>query len=482
MTGQAISTEWAGALERYELHAAERVSATTLRVRMGLLRKLAGDLGGSPASVLPDDFARWLMGLTCSPRSVGNYSGAARAFYMWAVRAGVAEVSPVPAATPRGERHRVYDLDARWADALAAFERAEIAARRSPATIRRRLQQVRRFAATIGLNPWHVQEDDYGAWLARQDVSDTRRASLRDALRAFYRWAHKGGRIESDPTAELDRRAVRLGVPGAWEPEIRAWRRWLIGSGATAATVRTRTEHLEQFARAHRSADPYVLAADDVFDYMAGHHWARETRRAHRATFRGFYGWAVASGRTGVDPTERMPRVKAGEPVRLPATEAEYQTALSAATDDRWRLALRLACELGMRRSEVAQAHASDMRDDASGYPWLTVHGKGGKVRRLPVPANLAAAIRRAGDGYLFPSPNGGYITPRHIGKRVSSLLPPGVPMHALRHAFATRTYNVNRDVFAVQRLLGHASAATTQRYVQVGDDSLRELVEAVAR
>ncbi|WP_292702628.1 tyrosine-type recombinase/integrase, partial [Microbacterium sp. 69-10] len=64
----------------------------------------------------------------------------------------------------------------------------------------------------------------------------------------------------------------------------------------------------------------------------------------------------------------------------------------------------------------------------------------------------------------------------------VSRLLPPGVTMHALRHAFATRTYNVNRDVFAVQQLLGHSSAATTQRYVQVSDDSLRALVEAGAR
>lgn len=59
---------------------------------------------------------------------------------------------------------------------------------------------------------------------------------------------------------------------------------------------------------------------------------------------------------------------------------------------------------------------------------------------------------------------------------------PSGVTMHALRHVFATRTYNVNRDVLAVQRLLGHASAANTQRYVQVSDESMRALVEAVAR
>lgn len=482
MTGQPISLEWAEALERYETHASGRVSASTLRIRVGRVRRLARDLGGTPAAVSPAQFDAWAAALPCTLSTAREYVHAARAFYVWAVRSAVAQESPVPAAEPIAERSRRYGIDDRWADAIEGFENAQIAAKMAQATMRNRLQRVRRFAATIDLDPWHVEEDDYGAWIARQEVSDAQRASLRDALRAFYRWAHRAGRIAVDPTAELDRRGIRLGVPPAWEPEIRAWRRWLIGSGATTATVRTRTEHLEQLARAHRSAEPYALTADDVFDYMAGHRWARETRRAHRATVRGFYGWAVASGRTGQNPAELMPRVKAGEPVRVPATDAEYQAALSAATDERWRLALRLACELGMRRSEVAQVHASDMRDDATGYPWLTVHGKGGKVRRLPVPDNLAAAIYRAGDGYLFPSSSGGYITPRHIGKRVSRLLPPGVTMHALRHAFATRTYNVNRDVFAVQRLLGHASAATTQRYVQVSDDSMRALVEAVAR
>lgn len=51
--------------------------------------------------------------------------------------------------------------------------------------------------------------------------------------------------------------------------------------------------------------------------------------------------------------------------------------------------------------------------------------------------------------------------------------------MHALRHRFATRVYNVDRDVFAVQILLGHSSPATTQRYVQINDTALRRLVTA---
>ncbi|WP_292698359.1 hypothetical protein, partial [Microbacterium sp. 69-10] len=350
---QQIPQAWAAALERYELHAGQKVSASTLRIRMGRLRRLASDLGAAPSAVTPEQFDTWAGGLPGSISTAGEYVQAARAFYTWAVRAGVAPESPVPAAVPLAERGKRYGIDDQWADALEGFTNAQTAEGIAQATLRNRLQRVRRFAATINLGPWHVQAEDYGAWIARQEVSDVQRASLRGALRAFYRWAERAGRISEDPTAALTGLTQRLGVPDAWEPEIRAWRRWLIGSGATAATVRTRTEHMEQFARAHRSAGPFALGTDDVFDYMAGHRWARETRRTHRATLRGFYGWAVASGRAATDPTELMPRVKAGEPDRVPATDDEYQAALSAAQDDRWSLALRLACELGMRRSEV---------------------------------------------------------------------------------------------------------------------------------
>ncbi|MDQ2740537.1 MAG: site-specific integrase, partial [Actinomycetota bacterium] len=53
--------------------------------------------------------------------------------------------------------------------------------------------------------------------------------------------------------------------------------------------------------------------------------------------------------------------------------------------------------------------------------------------------------------------------------------------MHSLRHRFASRAYAVDRDVLTVQDLLGHASPATTQRYVQLPDDAKRRLIEAVA-
>ena len=53
--------------------------------------------------------------------------------------------------------------------------------------------------------------------------------------------------------------------------------------------------------------------------------------------------------------------------------------------------------------------------------------------------------------------------------------------MHALRHRFATRAYELDHDVFAVQRLLGHARPETTQRYVATTEDRLRSTVDRLA-
>lgn len=468
---RGLTDSWIDALRRYEAQASG--TASTVNVRMKRLRVMAGELGGEPGTATREDFEQWVSSLRCSLATAGEYVTAARAFYRWALRAGVAGESPVQ----ESRVGRAYTISERWQDALSAFEVGQQGAGIAPGTRKRRLNHVRKFAASLDCGPWHVDTDTYLAWIERQ--AESTRPGHRDSLKAFYRWAHEGGRISNNIAGEVGKHGPRkLGAPQSWEADIAAWRRWLIGSGSAVSTVRQTIAILESFARAHASASPFDLTTDDLFDYMSGKVWGRETRRRFRAVVRSFYRWAVETGRTQHDPAELMPRVKAGDTNRTPATADEYRAALAATTDPRWQLALRIACELGLRAAEVAQCQVSDMRPDVDGGQWLTVRGKGGRVRRLPVPPGLAAAILARGDGPLFPSKGGKTITPHYLSKKVSQHLPVGVSMHALRHSFATRTYNATRDVLSVQRLLGHASPATTQRYVQVDDAALRALVE----
>ncbi|WP_248152099.1 tyrosine-type recombinase/integrase [Microbacterium aoyamense] len=354
---------------------------------------------------------------------------------------------------------------------------------------RRRLRHVRRFALFAKVSPWHVSRDLVDAWCASlAPLAPSTRTAMTGDVRCFYRWAMASQRVTADPTAHTGHKMLRRPVPEQWDAPILAFERSLWAQGTSPSTVRAWGDGLRAFARDHAHLQPFAVTVDDLYEWMAGKRWARETRRGRKSMLRTFYAWAVETERTTENPTLKLPKVKAGDPVARPATDAEYATALGDA-DPRWGLALRLAAELGLRRAEVARVHTSDLVDDGNGATWLTVHGKGSKLRRVPMPWSLAAAVRAHGPGYVFPGriverqahvSAEGHLSPRYVGKRLAELLPAGVTMHALRHRFATKAYNVDRDVFTVQKLLGHASPATTQRYVQVADDRMRALVEAV--
>ena len=67
-----------------------------------------------------------------------------------------------------------------------------------------------------------------------------------------------------------------------------------------------------------------------------------------------------------------------------------------------------------------------------------------------------------------------------NVTARLSRLLGPGHTAHSLRHRFGTRAYAGAFDLRAVQELLGHASPATTARYVAVPSENLVNAVLAV--
>ena len=140
----------------------------------------------------------------------------------------------------------------------------------------------------------------------------------------------------------------------------------------------------------------------------------------------------------------------------------------------------RLAGEAGLRRAEVAQAHRDDLIEDLTGWS-LIVHGKGGKQRVVPLTDSLATTIREHPAGWLFPGRDNGHLSAGHVGITISRLMPPGWSMHKLRHRYATRGFAGTGNLRAVQVALGHASVATTQRYVAVSSADLRAVSEAAA-
>ncbi|MGP9602998.1 tyrosine-type recombinase/integrase [Brachybacterium sp. AOP42-E1-35] len=250
--------------------------------------------------------------------------------------------------------------------------------------------------------------------------------------------------------------------------------------GAADSSRRKHAGILAQLRDAHSDRSPWSLTHEDLVTWLAAEAIAPATWRSRAASARAFYVWAVRAGHLETSPAHRLPSVSVPQPLPRPIPDQALADALDGA-DDRVRLILRLAAELGLRRAEIAQAHTRDLHEVGDRTVML-VHGKGARERTVPVPQRLARWLATLPEGYLLPSTSQiGHLTPRTVGKLAAAALPTPHTLHTLRHRYATSAYRVSRDLYAVQRLLGHASPTITQRYVGLDVAGLHGLADAIA-
>src|SRR6266566_2845901 len=172
-----------------------------------------------------------------------------------------------------------------------------------------------------------------------------------------------------------------------------------------------------------------------------------------------------------------------------PATVAR----LLASCDRRTRLGRRdyamlvLLARLGLRAGEVASMCLDDIG-------WrtgeLTVHGKGGRDDRLPLPSDVGAALAawlrsrprvRTRAVFLRATAPAGAITPRVVTWAVYKACDrSGVPRagaHRLRHSLASQMLGAGSSLAEVGQVLRHARVATTAIYAKVDHRALDALV-----
>lgn len=212
------------------------------------------------------------------------------------------------------------------------------------------------------------------------------------------------------------------------------------------------------------------------------------------SALRQFFGFLVDEGWRKDDPSPALPRPVTRRPlprllnhqeIGLLFTRAETEAESGRAEAVRMLALLELLYGSGLRASEVVSLPLSAVPRDA---PFLTVMGKGGQARMVPVSKRAGQALRqwlalRPDDGkFLFPS-RGKHISRIRLFQMLKELaaradLPPEkVSPHVLRHAFATHLLEGGADLRVLQTLLGHADIATTQIYTHVDAARLVALV-----
>lgn len=236
------------------------------------------------------------------------------------------------------------------------------------------------------------------------------------------------------------------------------------------------------------------------------------TVRRRLVTLRACYAWLRETAQIETSPFEdlvlelRTPR-RLPRPIDRPTLSHLFRTSrrITSASADPTRvpgaleidsrqvtgLVARLLISTGLRIGEITRVRLVDV---SSGGSCIRVRGKGDRERCVYV-GNDALLLdlntyleqrwqRAMPTDYLFINARGKRLTEPAFRKRLRTVsielgIAPHLTPHRFRHSAATMLIEEGVDIRLVQRLLGHASIATTEIYTKVSDTSLISAVQA---
>jgi site-specific recombinase XerD len=277
-------------------------------------------------------------------------------------------------------------------------------------------------------------------------------------------------------------------------------RRRIGRSKSYLAGSRRALEGLACFLDRHGLASsPEAVREEVLWAYLraeAARGLAPATIRVEAVALRAFFRWLHRRGEILLDPAAELTLRQAPPVLGFIPSTSQVQALLDACDvatyrGMRDRAILELLYGSGLRLGEVRNLDVADV--DLASRRALIRDAKGRKDRMVPLTEAAGEALRRylerarppSEQPVLFASATtGGRFEPTSWRARAlrtlldEAGLPRALTPHRLRHACAVHLLEAGASVRHIQKLLGHASAATTQRYLDLGVESVRRAVE----
>lgn len=167
--------------------------------------------------------------------------------------------------------------------------------------------------------------------------------------------------------------------------------------------------------------------------------------------------------------------------------------------DLRNRTLLSLMYASGARAQEICDLTVGDVKFNKDTVS-LTIHGKGGKIRRIGIPKGCATLlsqyIRHRGiadqyERHIFSSQTHEHMTvscieeifKKYVGlarkEHADLFREKSYPPHSMRHTTATHMLEAGVPIVVIKNFLGHSSLQSTQIYAEVTQNTLDKHIKA---
>lgn len=258
-------------------------------------------------------------------------------------------------------------------------------------------------------------------------------------------------------------------------------------SAATLTWYRKYVGALLDWLTAHDVTQPQAITTELLRAYLVdlqGRDLAPRTIHHHASAARAFLRFLAAEGILTANPMQRVKMPKLPQTILDAFTAADVQAMLDACETERDRAIVLCLLDTGCRAAEFVALNVGDI-DHKTGSVQVR-SGKGEKGRVVFIGVRAQKAVLRylltrtpTADAPLWVSEHTGErlthwglrLALRRIGERASVT---GVAPHRFRRTFALWSLRAGMNIYALQKLMGHADLSVLRRYLALAETDLQ--------
>lgn len=268
-------------------------------------------------------------------------------------------------------------------------------------------------------------------------------------------------------------------------------------SANTEASYRRDLQKAAAFFAQQQITDVREITSTNIRSYLLyleKQNFSSATVSRNVASLHAFFHFLFKARKIEEDPSEKLhpPKVEKKMPVILSVAQVDKlmkQPNLETVKGIRDRAMLELLYATGIRVSELINLTLSDVNLQLN---FIICHDRErmipfGDAARKSLQLYLGSARPRLVEGtdcqYLFPNCSGKQMSRQGFWKLLKGYamdagIQEDITPHTLRHSFAAHLIQNGANVRDVQQMMGHSDVSTTQMYVQMNMDHMRNVYD----